>query len=428
MRKLLPLALVLGALAPASALASTAGVSITRSACNDDTCRYATDFDLATAVLTVAGQPGEANAFSVTRTGGSFAIRDDGAPITAGALCTAVSANEVTCPASVPARSYSFSVSGADGNDTLAIVDTTQAQGFSGGIVSYNLSGGPGDDTITGSSRVDRIDGGDGADRIAGGPGDDELTPGPGANTVDGGEGSDFVDYTGETAAVKVDLADPGPDGPAARDTLVAVENVIGGSGADSLIGDAGPNLLAGERGDDELSGGDGDDDLLGGRGRDLLIAGAGNDQVDVLEADRLGSSDRPRDVSERPQCGSGRDLIVRSDPTDVIDAGCERVVLDASAETPAGYYTVPSQVRRTRGAIALRFKCARAFTTERCRGALVARFRKTKRAGTKRFSVRRGRSATLRVPLNRAARGKQLRLDFSLVSEDIYFSWSIPR
>ncbi|MBA3301762.1 MAG: hypothetical protein H0T15_07805 [Thermoleophilaceae bacterium] len=430
MRRFLPLALVVAVMAPAPALASTAGVSLTRSPCNDETCRYATDYDLTTASLGVFGKPGEANAFTVTRAGSTFVIRDDGAPITAGALCTAVSANEVTCPAGVPSRSYSFYLSGADGDDTITIVDPTQAQGqgLSGGIVSYGVFGGPGDDTITGSSRNERIDGGEGADRIAAGPGDDELTPGPGANTVDGGEGSDFVEYTAETVALKVDLADPGPDGPGARDTLSAIENVVGGSGPDALLGDAGPNLLDGGPGDDEISGGEGDDELLGRQGRDLISGEAGDDQVDVLEADRLGSSDPPRAVSERPQCGTGRDLIVRSDATDVIDAQCERVVLDATADTADGYYTLPSQVRRTRSAIALRFKCERAFTTERCRGRLVARFPKAKRAGVKRFSVRRGRTATLRVPLKRSVRGAQLRLDFDLVSEDMHFSWSIPR
>ncbi len=96
---------------------------------------------------------------------------------------------------------------------------------------------------------------------------------------LDGGTGTDFVRFTGSTGA-KVKLADPAVI-PAAQatgygsDTLIDIEGLIGGSGADSFTGNALDNTLIGNSGNDTLSGGDGLDTLSGGLGNDKLTGGA---------------------------------------------------------------------------------------------------------------------------------------------------------
>jgi Ca2+-binding RTX toxin-like protein len=57
-------------------------------------------------------------------------------------------------------------------------------------------------------------------------------------------------------------------------DTLVAIENVVGGSGNDRLVGDAATNRLSGGAGADTLMGGGGDDTLVGGAGNDAIFGG----------------------------------------------------------------------------------------------------------------------------------------------------------
>jgi Ca2+-binding RTX toxin-like protein len=64
-------------------------------------------------------------------------------------------------------------------------------------------------------------------------------------------------------------------------DTLVGIENIIGGEGSDDLYGDVNSNHLEGGGGNDTLRGGDGDDLLSGGAGNDSLDGGGGSDTVD---------------------------------------------------------------------------------------------------------------------------------------------------
>jgi hypothetical protein len=57
-----------------------------------------------------------------------------------------------------------------------------------------------------------------------------------------------------------------------------AIENAVGGNGADMLIGNEYDNYLVGGGGDDTLLGGAGEDTLSGGAGSDWLDGGSGND------------------------------------------------------------------------------------------------------------------------------------------------------
>ena len=56
------------------------------------------------------------------------------------------------------------------------------------------------------------------------------------------------------------------------------IENVVGGSGADSVTGNAANNTIHGGAGGDSLNGVAGDDILDGGTGEDLLIGSSGAD------------------------------------------------------------------------------------------------------------------------------------------------------
>ena len=117
-------------------------------------------------------------------------------------------------------------------------------------------------DTLTGSDRADRLEGGDGDDRLNGGFGDDLLIGGAGADTLIGGAGLDIASYAGATTAVTVSLAvttaqDTGGGG---RDTLTAVEGLIGTDFNDRLTGAATDDVLQGGAGDDRLTGGAGSD------------------------------------------------------------------------------------------------------------------------------------------------------------------------
>lgn len=183
------------------------------------------------------------------------------------------------------------------GNDRMTLSDDAD-----------RASGMAGDDTLFGNAGADTLGGGAGNDRLFGGAGADRLLMDAGADRIAGGAGIDWLVVQG-AAAVRVDLARTGAQATGlGRDTILQVENVQGGAGADRLFGDAGANALRGGRGDDRLfgraaddtlEGGDGADHLDGGLGADRLLGGAGSDVlIGGLGADVLtGGSDADRFV-----------------------------------------------------------------------------------------------------------------------------------
>ncbi|MDB9535842.1 M10 family metallopeptidase C-terminal domain-containing protein, partial [Dolichospermum planctonicum CS-1226] len=99
---------------------------------------------------------------------------------------------------------------------------------------------------------------------------------------VDGGQ--DTIDFTGTTAAIRLNLGITTAQTLAANGSKLtltaanAMENVIAGAGADRIIGNDLDNRLVGGAGNDALTGGAGNDTLVGGAGNDILTGGAGND------------------------------------------------------------------------------------------------------------------------------------------------------
>ena len=135
---------------------------------------------------------------------------------------------------------------GAAGTDTVAIFGSDTAPtaipantGVANDTVSVILAGGV----------IDTLDGGtlDGIEVVA-------------ANL---GGGTDTLDYTGSSGAVTVNLGASTASG--FNGGAFFIENVIGGSVADSLTGSSGINVIAGGGGDDTMTGGLGSDTLYGG-------------------------------------------------------------------------------------------------------------------------------------------------------------------
>jgi Ca2+-binding RTX toxin-like protein len=167
---------------------------------------------------------------------------------------------------------------GERGNDTLFGEEGDDA--IYGERGSDDIDGGSGTDRLFGETGNDSVIGGEGdGDDVDGGPGDDSVFGGPGdADTVFGGVGNDRVDggpgahdiasYKGAGGSITVDLA-AGTVSGAEGERLEGIEDVLGGSGADTLIGSQAANRLDGGPGDDRLIAvGDGDQ-AYGGPGGD---------------------------------------------------------------------------------------------------------------------------------------------------------------
>lgn len=164
------------------------------------------------------------------------------------------------------------------GNDTFILSHSDDfAEGFAGNDI---MRGGAGDDTLKG---------GFGNDRLAGGDGDDTLFMGVGDDLMMGGAGADTLWHSASTA-IRVDLAVTKAQATGAgRDTIVGIENVVGGTGNDRIFGNHLGNYLEGRGGADRLEGRGGDDWLAGGAGRDTLTGGVGEDRFVFAKATDMG-------------------------------------------------------------------------------------------------------------------------------------------
>jgi Ca2+-binding RTX toxin-like protein len=132
---------------------------------------------------------------------------------------------------------------GTGGDDIL--VGTDQDDVIDGGDGNDNISGLGGNDVLTGS---------DGDDTVLAGDGNDTIIAGSGAGNdhYDGGAGNDTIVYSSTTQGVTVDLAQGTGSGiEVDSDTIVNVENVVGGDGDDTITGNEADNILSGGAGSD---------------------------------------------------------------------------------------------------------------------------------------------------------------------------------
>lgn len=164
------------------------------------------------------------------------------------------------------------------------VVAQTSTSGVAGDIDTVknfeNVIGGEGNDTFTGNAGANSLSGGDGDDKLSGlagidilngGNGDDLLIGGLGSDTLDGGaEGplGDTASFAGITTSVVASLVNGDGTGKYKNgaidetDQLIDIENLIGGSGADTLTGDDFDNIIEGGAGNDTLDGGEGSETL----------------------------------------------------------------------------------------------------------------------------------------------------------------------
>ncbi|WP_220793472.1 calcium-binding protein [Nocardioides stalactiti] len=211
-----------------------------------------------------------------------------------------------TWPSPAPVGPYGSTLSvfdGVDPNGTWQLYVNDDAAGFGGVLtasprivlsfqqfcqgtpVTVDLGKGEmptaGPDVIRGTPGNDTINGLGGDDTICGLGGDDTIQGGPGDDKVDGGAGVDVASYVSSTQPVAVNLGTIAAQNTGAStgtDTLRLVENVWGGSGADTLTGNTAANNLQGRAGSDILSGSSGDDTLNGGTGADTCNGSTGTD------------------------------------------------------------------------------------------------------------------------------------------------------
>ncbi|MDA0172160.1 hypothetical protein OJ998_23860 [Solirubrobacter taibaiensis] len=294
-----------------------------------------------------------ANDVRFTLAGSTFTI-DDVVPITAGTGCKAVAgdATKATCIAPRAGNKFKeFTVSPGNGNDrvvnatssatTIAVGAPMRVNGGLGddqligdvktddtllGSVGNDdvrdpggqneLEGGAGNDKVNGGSGGDLLRGNSGNDLLDGGGSDDQLDGGDGRDIIDGGptgisvgERHDRVIYSGRSVRVDVNLtrtdasqgtpANPSLGTPAEGDTILDVEDIVGGSGSDFLFGNAFNNTIAGGAGNDVVAGQQGQDVLSGGDGSDLVtpsplvgFGGVADGKVDNVDCGEPGQRD----------------------------------------------------------------------------------------------------------------------------------------
>jgi Ca2+-binding RTX toxin-like protein len=397
--------------------------------------------------VTYKAAPGEANDLTASSAPDGIVVTDGGAEITAGEGCATITAHSVAC--TQPDTSAFLRASLGDEEDHF----TSEGPGFDvnggpdhdvldGGQAGGTLAGDGGDDLLQGGEHRTSFYGGDGADTMIGTDEDDYFVGGPGADSIDGrgeynsGElGGDTVSYEDHDAPITVDLNAPGsPAGAEGEgDSLTDVESAIGGRGDDTLaatkrvsstglgsgLGGAGGNdlirggpgrdTLAGGGGEDSVRGGGGDDLLKGGPGRDTLIGGSGSNE--------LWSFDARRPERDSVRCGDGGSVYAGSAAApvlDVVDQSCGYVDLwgPVIGRVAYGYDGRPTR------AVSSTVTCLR-----HC-GVTIGLRAHGKLIGSATREIRGVGSATLAIPLTRAARDELERAGMLKLGFTMDISW----
>ena len=221
-------------------------------------------------------------------------------------------------PNGEPLLVVSNEVSGS--TTVFAINPDSSPQSITGDDGKNKLVGTSETDFIYGFRGKDTLEGGDGDDFLEGGDGDDFLDGGNGSDILDGGAGVDTVSYKSLKDDIVVDLSTGIATLPdSSTDTLINIEQVIGGKGDDQLIGDASNNILKGRRGDDFLQGKGGNDYFQGGLGDDTIQGNAGDDYLNGNRGDDLLQGNFGDD---RLDGGRGKDIINGGRGSDIMTGG----------------------------------------------------------------------------------------------------------
>ncbi len=186
-------------------------------------------------------------------------------------------------------------IAGTDGDDgaSTPLAGTAGADWITGAAGDDVIAGGSGNDILAGNTGSDVLRGEGGSDVLYGGTGNDELDGGAGKDILIGGSGTDAASYSSSTGAVRAFLSTTKSNtGDALGDEYDGIEDLIGGSGADTLGGDAGANQLSGRLGNDRLLGGAGDDTYVwrAGDGAETIRDGAFSVEEAVTVSGELSS------------------------------------------------------------------------------------------------------------------------------------------
>ena len=216
-----------------------------------------------------------------------------------------------------------------------------------------------GNDTLKGFDADDRLSGGDGTDTIHAGAGDDNVDAGAGNDQIVGGDGAgddryyggsgaDTVRYSSATQTITVNLTTSSATGAQiGQDTLISIENVIGGAGNDKITGNVTANMLCGGGGKDALDGAAGVDTadysekagavtvtLAGSSAVIVRIAGQAEDTLrnientiggkanDMLTGDALANALSGNGGSDRLNGGASNDVLNGGLGNDVLIGG----------------------------------------------------------------------------------------------------------
>ncbi|AGT09645.1 calcium-binding protein [Paracoccus aminophilus] len=218
-------------------------------------------------------------------------------------------------------------------SNSPTITGTSASETLNGGENDNLMRGGAGNDTVFGNGGNDRLYGEVGDDVLNGGAGNDTLYGDAGNDTLIGGAGVDTADYSG-SVAVRVNLATTSAQNTGyGLDVLSGIENVVGGDKNDVLTGDNGANLLSGGLGNDTLNGGAGNDTLDGGAGNDMLIGGAG---IDTVLFSGKAAITVDLNVTRAQNTGQGLDTIQQVENV-ISGDGNDRLTGDAGANMLSG-------------------------------------------------------------------------------------------
>jgi Ca2+-binding RTX toxin-like protein len=288
----------------------------------------------------------------------------------------------------------------------MQIIGDDSAEEISGGDESDHIDGAGGDDVLDGGLGNDLVEGGTGNDELIGGQGNDfldggadadELIGGAGNDELDGGADDDLANYSDADSNLTINLTTRVATGQG-TDTLISIEDVIGGSKNDTITGNNDSNEITAGSGDDYVDAGDGDDLIVGGdgAGNDIYIGGSGIDTIKYTSAlagitvnlsassnhakstlsgdsagigiDQLSSIENIiagnyNDVltgnasNNRIEAGNGNDTLNGGDGTDTLSGGTgnDTYVVDSLSDTiteaaNAGTDTVQSSVAYTLG------------------------------------------------------------------------------
>ncbi len=228
-----------------------------------------------------------------------------------------------------------FTSTSAGVNVNLA-TGTAQSRGEVNEIGTDSLSG---IENVVGGSGNDSLTGDANANSLSGEAGNDTLTGGAGNDTLNGGAGIDTASFAATTAGVVASLATGTATSINAAtdeigaDTLIGIENLTGGAGADVLVGDGAANTISGGAGTDLIDGGAGNDSLVGGAGDDSLFDNAGNDTFvggDGIDLVEFGAASGPVTLdlaAGTASSASGNESL----------SGIEQVNLSDAADTATG-------------------------------------------------------------------------------------------